>query len=154
MVNKSTLMEEIAELVKTKGIDGISDLRDESDKDGLRILIELKRDAIDEVVLNQLFAHSQLQTTFGLINPALVNNQPRVLSLKEMLEYHIEHRFDVVKRRTEYRLRQAEKRAHILEGLLVALDHLDEVIALIRASRTPDEARDGLMATFNLSEVQ
>ena len=154
MVNKSTLMEEIAELVKTKRIDGISDLRDESDKDGLRILIELKRDAIDEVVLNQLFAHTQLQTTFGIINLALVNNQPRVLSLKEMLEYHIEHRFDVVKRRTEYRLRQAEKRAHILEGLLVALDHLDEVIRLIRKAKTREEARAGLMSKYMLSEEQ
>ena len=154
MVNKSNLMEEIAELVKTKRIDGISDLRDESDKDGLRIVIELKRDAIEEVVLNQLFAHTQLQTTFGIINIALVNNQPRVLTLKEMLEYHIEHRFDVVKRRTEYRLRQAEKRAHILEGLLVALDHLDEVIRLIRKAKTRDEARSGLMSKYMLSEEQ
>ncbi|MEW5748185.1 MAG: DNA gyrase subunit A [Candidatus Thermoplasmatota archaeon] len=154
MVNKSALMEEIAELVKDKRIDGISDLRDESDKEGLRILIELKRDAIEDVVLNQLFAHTQLQTTFGIINLALVNNQPRVLSLKEMLEYHIEHRFDVVKRRTEYRLRQAEKRAHILEGLLVALDHLDEVIRLIRKAKTRDEARAGLMSKYMLSEEQ
>lgn len=154
MVNKSTLMEEIAELVKTKRIEGISDLRDESDKDGLRILIELKRDAIEDVVLNQLFAHTQLQTTFGIINLALVNNQPRVLSLKEMLEYHIEHRFDVVKRRTEYRLRQAEKRAHILEGLLVALDHLDDVIRLIRKAKTREEARAGLMSKYMLSEEQ
>ncbi len=154
MVNKSTLMEEIAELVKTKRIEGISDLRDESDKEGLRIVIELKRDAIEDVVLNQLYAHTQLQTTFGIINLALVNNQPRVLSLKEMLEYHIEHRFDVVKRRTEYRLRQAEKRAHILEGLLVALDHLDEVIRLIRKAKTRDEARAGLMSKYMLSEEQ
>ena len=154
MVNKSTLMEEIAELVKTKRIDGISDLRDESDKEGLRILIELKRDAIEDVVLNQLFAHTQLQTTFGIINLALVNNQPRVLSLKEILEYHIEHRFDVVKRRTEFRLRQAEKRAHILEGLLVALDHLDEVIRLIRKAKTRDEAKSSLMSKYMLSEEQ
>ncbi|MCJ7562102.1 MAG: DNA gyrase subunit A, partial [Thermoplasmata archaeon] len=154
MVNKSTLMEEIAELVKDKRIEGISDLRDESDKEGMRIVIELKRDAIEEVVMNQLYAHTQLQTTFGINNLALVNNQPRILSLKEMLEYHIEHRFDVVKRRTEYRLRQAEKRAHILEGLLIALDHLDEVIKLIRKAKTREEARNGLMAKFNLSEEQ
>ncbi len=154
MVNKSTLMEEIAELVKDKRIEGISDLRDESDKEGMRIVIELKRDAIEDVVMNQLYAHTQLQTTFGINNLALVNNQPRILSLKEMLEYHIEHRFDVVKRRTEYRLRQAEKRAHILEGLLIALDHLDEVIKLIRKAKTREEARTGLMAKFKLSEEQ
>jgi DNA gyrase subunit A len=154
MVNKSSLLEEIAEHVKTKRIEGISDLRDESDKEGLRIIIELKRDAIEEVVLNQLFAHSQLQTTFGIINLALVNNQPRVLSLKEMLEYYIEHRFDVVKRRTEYKLRQAEKRAHILAGLMIALDHLDEVIRIIRKAKTRDEARSALMAKYLLSEEQ
>jgi len=154
MVNKSSLLEEIAEHVKGKRIEGISDLRDESDKEGLRIVIELKRDAIEEVVLNQLFAHSQLQTTFGIINLALVNNQPRVLSLKEMLEYHIEHRFDVVKRRTEYRLRQAERRAHILAGLMIALDHLDEVIRIIRKAKTRDEARNALMAKYLLSEEQ
>jgi DNA gyrase subunit A len=154
MVNKSSLLEEIAEHVKTKRIEGVSDLRDESDKEGLRIIIELKRDAIEEVVLNQLFAHSQLQTTFGIINLALVNNQPRVLSLKEMLEYYIEHRFDVVKRRTEYKLRQAEKRAHILAGLMIALDHLDEVIRIIRKAKTRDEARSALMAKYLLSEEQ
>ena len=154
MVNKSTLMEAIANLVKEKRIEGISDLRDESDKDGMRIVIELKRDAIEDVVLNQLFAHSQLQTTFGIINLALVNNQPRVLSLKEMLEYHIEHRFDVVKRRTEFRLRQAEKRAHILSGLMIALDHLDDVIKIIRKAKTRDEARSALMAKYLLSEEQ
>ena len=154
MVNKSTLLEEIAELVKSKRIEGISDLRDESDKEGLRIVIELKKDAIEDVVLNQLFAHSQLQTTFGIINIALVNNQPRVLSLKEMIEYYIEHRFDVVKRRTEHRLREAEKRAHILAGLMIALDHLDEVIRLIRKAKTRDEARSSLMAKYLLSEEQ
>lgn len=154
MVNKSALMEEIAELVKQKRIEGIADLRDESDKEGMRIVIELKKDAIEDVVLNQLFAHSQLQTTFGIINLALVNNQPRVLSLKEMLEYHIEHRFDVVKRRTEHRLKQAEKRAHILAGLMIALDHLDEVIKTIRKAKTRDEARTALMTKFLLSEEQ
>lgn len=154
MVNKSSLLEEIAEHVKAKRIEGISDLRDESDKEGLRIVIELKRDAIEDVVLNQLFAHSQLQTTFGIINLALVNNQPRVLSLKEMLEYYIEHRFDVVKRRTEYRLKQAERRAHILAGLMIALDHLDEVIRIIRKAKTRDEAKNSLMAKYLLSEEQ
>jgi len=154
MVNKSTLLEEIAEHVKTKSIEGVSDLRDESDKEGMRIIIELKRDAIEDVVLNQLFAHSQLQTTFGIINVALVANQPRVLTLKEMLEYYIEHRFDVVKRRTEYRLKQAEKRAHILAGLMIALDHLDDVIRLIRKAKTRDEAKNALMAKYLLSEEQ
>ncbi len=154
MVNKSSLLEEIAELVKTKAIEGISDLNDESDKEGLRVVIELKRDAIEEVVLNQLFAHSQLQTTFGITNIALVNNQPKTLSLKEMLEYYIEHRFDVVKRRTEHRLREAEKRAHILAGLMIALDHLDEVIRIIRKAKTREEARNALMAKYLLSEEQ
>ncbi|OGS41949.1 MAG: DNA gyrase subunit A [Euryarchaeota archaeon RBG_16_62_10] len=154
MVNKSALLEEIAEHVKNRRIEGVSDLRDESDKEGLRVVIELKKDAIEDVVLNQLFAHSQLQTTFGIINLALVNNQPRVLSLKEMLEYYIEHRFDVVKRRTEFRLKEAEKRAHILAGLMIALDHLDEVIRIIRKAKTRDEARGSLMAKYLLSEEQ
>jgi DNA gyrase subunit A len=154
MVNKSSLLEEIAEMVKSKAIEGISDLNDESDKEGLRVVIELKRDAIEEVVLNQLFAHSQLQTTFGITNIALVNNQPKTLSLKEMLEYYIEHRFDVVKRRTEHRLREAEKRAHILAGLMIALDHLDEVIRIIRKAKTREEARNALMAKYLLSEEQ
>jgi DNA gyrase subunit A len=154
MVNKSRLLEEIAQLVKDKRIEGISDLRDESDKEGMRVVIELKKDAIEEVVLNQLFAHSQLQTTFSIINIALVNNQPRTLSLKEMLDYYIEHRFDVVKRRTEHRLREAEKRAHILAGLMIALDHLDEVIRLIRKAKTRDEARSSLMSKYLLSEEQ
>ena len=154
MVNKSTLMEEIAEHVKSKRIEGISDLRDESDKEGMRVVIELKKDAIEDVVLNQLFAHSQLQTTFGINNLALVNNQPRVLSLKEMLEYYVEHRFDVVKRRTQFRLREAEKRAHILAGLMIALDHLDDVIKLIRKAKTRDEARTALMSKYLLSEEQ
>ena len=154
MVNKSNLMEEIAELVKSKRIEGISDLRDESDKEGLRIVVELKRDALEEVVLNQLFAHTQLQTTFGIINLALVNNQPRVLSLKELLEYHIEHRFDVVRRRIQYRLREAEKKAHILAGLMIALDHLDEVIRIIRKSKNREEAKTALMSKYLLTEAQ
>jgi DNA gyrase subunit A len=154
VVNKSNLMEEIAELIKSKRIEGISDLRDESDKEGMRIVIDLKRDALEDVVLNQLFAHSQLQTTFGIINLALVNNQPRVLTLKEMLEYHIEHRFDVVRRRLQYGLREAEKKAHILAGLMIALDHLDEVIRIIRKSKTRDEARAALMNKYLLTEIQ
>jgi DNA gyrase subunit A len=154
MVNKSTLLEEIAELVKDKRVEGISDLRDESDKEGMRIVIELKRDALEDVVMNQLFTHSQLQTTFGINNLALVNNQPRVLSLKEILEYYKDHRFDVVKRRTEFRLKEAEKRAHILAGLMTALDHLDDVIKIIRKAKTRDEARTSLMSKYLLSEEQ
>ncbi|MGB2826469.1 MAG: DNA gyrase subunit A [Thermoplasmata archaeon] len=154
MVNKSKLMEEIAELVKSKRIEGISDLRDESDRDGMRIVIELKRDALEDVVLNQLFAHSQLQTTFGINNLALVDTQPRVLSLKEMLEYHIEHRFDVVKRRLQHRLREAEKKAHILAGLMIALDHLDDVIKTIRKSKTREDAKTSLMKMYLLTEAQ
>ena len=154
VVNKSNLMEEIAELIKTKRIEGISDLRDESDKEGMRIVIDLKRDVLEDVVLNQLYAHSQLQTTFGIINLALVNNQPRVLSLKEMLDYHIEHRFDVVRRRLQYRLREAEKKAHILAGMMIALDHLDEVIRIIRKSKTRDEAKAALMNKYLLTEIQ
>ncbi len=154
MVNKSKLMEEIAELVKSKRIEGISDLRDESDRDGMRIVIELKRDALEDVVLNQLFAHSQLQTTFGINNLALVDTQPRVLSLKEMLEYHIEHRFDVVKRRLQFRLKEAERKAHILAGLMIALDHLDDVIKTIRKSKTREDAKTSLMKMYLLTEAQ
>ncbi|HUW42993.1 MAG TPA: DNA gyrase subunit A, partial [Thermoplasmata archaeon] len=153
-VKKSDLLETIAELVKTKKIEGISDLRDESDKEGMRVVIDLKRDAINEVVLNQLFAHTQMQVTFGIINLALVDNQPVVLSLKEMIDYFIEHRFDVVKRRTKYDLDQAKARAHILEGLITAIDNLDEVIKLIRRAKQREEARDSLMKRFLLSELQ
>ena len=153
-VKKSDLLETIAELVKTKKIEGISDLRDESDKDGMRVVIDLKRDAINEVVLNQLFAHTAMQVTFGIINLALVDNQPVVLSLKEMIDYFIEHRFDVVKRRTKYDLDQAKARAHILEGLITAIDNLDEVIKLIRKAKQREEARDSLMKRFLLSELQ
>jgi DNA gyrase subunit A len=153
-VNKSTLLETIADLVKSKKIDGISDLRDESDKEGMRIIIELKKDAIDEVVLNQLFMHTQLQVTFGINNLALVDNQPVVLSLKEMIDYFIEHRFDAVRRRTQFDLDQAKARAHILEGLITAIDNLDEVIRLIRKAKSRDEARDSLRSAFKLSELQ
>jgi DNA gyrase subunit A len=153
-VRKAELLETIAELVKSKKLEGISDLRDESDKEGMRIVIELKKDAVPEVVLNQLFAHSQMQVTFGIINLALVDNQPVVLGLKEMLEYFIEHRFDVVKRRTKYDLDQAKARAHILEGLIIAIDNLDEVIRLIRKARTRDEAKESLTRRFLLSDLQ
>jgi len=153
-VRKSDLLETIAELVKAKKIDGISDLRDESDKEGMRIVIELKKDAIDEVVLNQLFAHTQMQVTFGINNLALVDNQPVVLSLKEMIDYFIEHRFDAVKRKTKFDLDQAKARAHILEGLITAIDNLDEVIRLIRKAKAREDARDSLMKRFLLSELQ
>lgn len=153
-VNKSDLLETIAELVKSKRVEGISDLRDESDREGMRIIIELKKDAVEEVVLNQLFTHTQMQTTFGIINLALVDNQPVVLSLKEMLDYFIEHRFDVVQRRTKYALEQAKKRAHILEGLITAIDNLDDVITLIRKSKQREEARDALVKRFLLTEIQ
>jgi DNA gyrase subunit A len=155
-VNKAKLIERIAELaVKEKKIEGISDLRDESDRDELvRIVIELRRDANPNIVLNQLYKHSQLQTTFGTIMLALVDGQPRVLSLKQMLHYYILHQKDVVTRRTRYELGKAEDRAHILEGYRIALDNIDAVISLIRASRTTEEARNGLMANFGLSEKQ
>jgi len=153
-VSKANLLETIAELVKAKKIDGITDLRDESDKEGMRIVVELRKDAMYEVVLNQLFAHTQMQVTFGIINLALVDNQPVVLSLKEMLDYFIEHRFDVVRRRTQFDLNQAKARAHILEGLIIAIDNLDEVIRLIRKSKTREEARDSLMKKYLLSELQ
>ncbi|GIX45819.1 MAG: DNA gyrase subunit A [Candidatus Tectimicrobiota bacterium] len=153
-VNKAKLLERIAELVRAKKIDGITDLRDESDRQGLRIVIELRRDAVPQVVLNQLYANTPLQTTFGVIMLALVDNQPRVLSLKELLAHYLEHRRQVVRRRTQYDLARAREREHVLAGLLVALDHLDAVIALIRGAASPAEAREGLMARFGLSEVQ
>ncbi len=153
-VNKAKLVEKIAELVKDKEIDGISDLRDESDREGMRIVIELKRDAMAQVVLNSLFAHTNMQTTFGVINLAIVGGQPRVLNLKELLERFIDHRRDVITRRTIFELRKAEEKAHILEGYVKALDHLDEVIALIRGSATPEEARNGLVERFGFSVRQ
>ncbi len=153
-VNKSKLSQKIAELVKSKTIAGISDLRDESDRSGMRLVIEIKRDADPEVVLNQLYKHTQMQTSFGIIMLALVDGVPRTLPLKEFLQKHVEHRQEVVTRRTGFDLRKAEERAHILEGLLVAIDNIDETIELIRASKTVDEARDKLMTRFKLSEVQ
>ena len=153
-VNKAKLIERIAELVRDKKIEGITDLRDESDREGMRIVIELKKGAIAGVVLNQLYKHTSMQSTFGVIMLALVNNQPRVLNLKEALHYFVEHRKEVVIRRTRYDLRKAEERKHILEGLKIALDNLDAVIALIRKSKTPEEARTGLMEKFELTQIQ
>ncbi len=153
-VNKTNLLEKIADLVKDGKVTGISDLRDESDRDGMRIVIELKKDAQPKVVLNQLYVHTQLQTTFGAIMLSLVDGRPQTLPLKEILEQYVAHRKIVVRRRTEFELAEAEKRAHILEGLKICLDHLDEVIALIRKSKDTEEARAGLMKTFGLSEIQ
>ncbi|MFI5370111.1 MAG: DNA gyrase subunit A [Candidatus Eisenbacteria bacterium] len=153
-VNKSNLLEKIADLVKEGRVTGISDLRDESDRDGLRIVIELKKDANPKVVLNQLFVHTPLQSTFGAIMLGLVNQRPQVLTLRQLVDEYIRHRQVVVRRRTEFDLAEAEKRAHILEGLKIALDHLDEVIALIRASKDVDTARQGLVTRFGLTEIQ
>jgi DNA gyrase subunit A len=154
-VNKAKLIEKIAELIQEDRIKGISDLRDESsDREGVRIVIDLKRNEIPLVVLNNLYKHTQLETTFGVIMLALVNNRPEVLNLKQILHYFLEHRKEVVVRRTTYDLRKAEERAHILEGLKIALDNLDAVIALIRRSQSPDEARAGLMRQFSLTEIQ
>ena len=153
-INKSNLLERIAHLVRDKLIEGISDLRDESDRDGMRIVVELKRDAQTDVVLNQLFKHTQMQTTFGVIMLALVDGEPKVLNLKELLTLFLEHRHEVVTRRTQFELKKAEHRAHILEGLKIALDHIDSVIKLIRASKTVEDARNGLMEKFKLSEIQ
>jgi DNA gyrase subunit A len=153
-VNKARLVEKIAELVREKKIDGITDLRDESDRNGMRIVIELRRDVTPTVVLNNLYKQTQMQTSFGINMLALVNNEPKTLNLKDVLYHYIKHQIEVIRRRTEYDLKKAEARAHILEGLRIALDHLDEVIALIRASRTADEAREGLIARFGLSNDQ
>ncbi len=153
-VNKAKMIEKIAHLVRDKKIDGITDLRDESDRDGTRVVIELRRDANPNVVLNQLLKHSQLEISFGIIMLALVNGEPRTLTLKEMLHHYLEHQKDVVTRRTRFELDKAEARAHILEGYRIALENIDAIIALIKASRTTEEARNGLMTNFRLSEKQ
>jgi DNA gyrase subunit A len=153
-VNKKRLLENIADLVREKTIEGISDLRDESDRDGMRIVIELKRGEVPEVILNNLYKHTQLQTTFGIIMLAIVGGRPKVLPIIDIIDHFIEFRREVVRRRTEFELRKAEARAHILEGLRIALDHLDEVIKLIRGSKSPAEARAGLMTRFALSLLQ
>ena len=153
-VNKTNLIEKIADLVHHKKVEGISDIRDESDRDGLRIVIELKRDANSKSILNSLYKHSQMQTTFGIIMLALVKGQPKVLNLKEILVNFIDHRHEVVMRRTKFELEEAEKRAHILEGLKIALDNIDDIIALIKKSKDPETARTNLMRQFKLSEIQ
>lgn len=153
-VNKAKLIEKIAELVRDKKIDGITDLRDESDREGMRIVIELRRDVNPNVVLNNLYKQTAMQTSFGINLLALVDGEPKVLNLKQCLQFYLDHQKEVIKRRTAYELRKAEARAHIVEGLRVALDHLDEVISLIRHSKTTDIAREGLMNRFDLSEKQ
>ncbi len=153
-VNKADMIKKTAELINEKKIEGVSYINDESDRNGMRIVIILKKDAQSGVVLNKLYKYTQLQTTFNVNNIALVKGRPRLLNLKQIIKYFVDHRHEVVIRRTEYDLEQAEKRAHILEGILIALDNLDEVIALIRASKTPDEAKEGLMNEFGLTEVQ
>src|SRR5690554_6398241 len=153
-VNKSRLIEKIADLVREKRVDGITDLRDESDKTGMRIVIELRRDANPNVVLNRLYKFSQLEDTFGVIMLALVDNEPKVLSLKETLNHYIDHQVDVIVRRTRFDLRKAEERAHILEGYRIDLEHIDEIIALIRSAQNDQVAKEGLMSRFSLSERQ
>ena len=153
-VNKAEMIKRTADLVNEKKIEGISDIRDESDRDGIRIVYELRRDAISNVVLNNLYKFTSLQSSFSINNVALVHGRPMTLNLKDLIVHFVNHRHEVVVRRTQYELSEAEKRAHILEGLLIALDHLDEVIALIRASQTPQIAQDGLMQQFQLSELQ
>ncbi|HSL17791.1 MAG TPA: DNA gyrase subunit A [Methylomirabilota bacterium] len=153
-VNKARLVEQIAALVQSKRLEGIADLRDESDRDGIRMVIELKRDAVPEVVLNNLYKLTQMQTTFGIILLGVLNNQPRIFTLTDLLQHFIDHRKDVVVRRTEFDLARARERAHILEGLVIALDHLDAVIKLIRAAADPATAKTGLMESFELSERQ
>jgi DNA gyrase subunit A len=153
-VNKARLIEKIAELVRAKRVEGIRDIRDESDKDGIRVVIETKRDAIPEIILNQLFKYTQLQDTFGIIMLALVGGIPKLLKLKDMLGYFIEFRHEIVVRRTQFDLNQAEAKAHILEGLKIALDNIDEIIELIKTSKDPAAAKEGLMNSFDLSEKQ
>ena len=154
MVNKAELIKKVGDLVNTKKIEGISNANDESDKSGMRIVFDLKRDAIANVVLNKLFKYTALQTSFSTNNIALVKGRPQMLNLKDLIVYFVEHRHEVVERRTKFELKKAEDKAHILKGLLIALDHIDEVIALIRASKTPQEARLGLIEKFQLSELQ
>lgn len=153
-VNKALMIERTAELVNEKKLEGISAIRDESSREGIRIVYEIKRDANAAIVLNNLFKYTALQTSFSVNNIALVNGRPMLLNLKDLIHHFVEHRHEVVVRRTKFELNEAEKRAHILEGLLIALDHLDEVIRLIRASQTPDEAREGLMTSFGLTDIQ
>lgn len=154
LVNKADMLQKTAELVNEKKLEGISDIRDESDRDGMRVVYEIKRDAMASVVLNHLYKYTSLQSTFSVNNIALVKGRPVALNLKDLIVHFVDHRHEVVIRRTEYELREAEKKAHILQGYLIALDHLDEVIALIRSSATPDDAKTGLIEKFGLSEIQ
>ena len=153
-VNKSNLLKNIADLVKNKKIEGISDLRDESDRKGMRMVIELKRDAIEDVVLNQLFSHTEMQTTFGVLNLAIVDGEPKILSLKDIIQYYIGYRILVITRRTTYDLNKAKEKMHILEGLMVALKNIDRVIKIIRSSKQAEEAKERLMKEFNFSDIQ
>ena len=153
-VNKSELIKKIANLVNDKKIEGISTIRDESDRNGMRIVFVLKRDAIPNIVLNKLYKYSQLQSSFSVNNVCLVKGRPRTLNLKQMIKYFVEHRHEVVVRRTKYELKKAEERCHILEGLIIASDNIDDVIKLIRASKNADEARENLMSKYKLSEIQ
>ena len=154
MINKADMIKKTADLINDKKLDGIHDIRDESDRKGMRIVYELKRDAIPNIVLNKLFKYTQLQSSFSVNNIALVNGRPEQLNLKQIIGHFVDHRHEVVVRRTQYELEQAEKRAHVLEGLLIALDNLDAIIKMIRGSRTPEDARNGLMTSFKLSEIQ
>ena len=154
MVNKSDMIKKTADLVNSKKIEGISDIRDESDRNGMRIVYDLKRDAIPNIVLNKLYKYTQLQSSFSVNNIALVNGRPKLLNLKQLIGHFVEHRHEVLVRKTKFELIQAEKRAHILEGLLIALDNLDEIISLIRNSQTPEDAKNGLMSGFSLTEIQ
>ena len=154
MVNKSRLVEKIADLVREKRIDGITDLRDESDRTGIRIVIEIRKDVSPQIVLNHLYKHTQMQETFGVTMLALVDSVPRVLNLKEMLSLYLDHRKEIITRRTEYELEVARKRLHIVEGLRIALNHMDDVVRLIRNAENDREAREGLMREFGLSEEQ
>ncbi len=153
-VNKASMIEKTAGLINEKKIEGISDIRDESDRNGMRVVYDLKKDAIPNIVLNNLYKYTQLQSSFSVNNIALVKGRPEMLNLKDMIRHYVDHRHEVVIRRTKYELKEAEKRAHILQGYLIALDHLDEVIALIRGSRDPEIAKDGLIKKFDLSEIQ
>ena len=153
-VNKANLITTIASLVQNKSVDGVTDIRDESDKDGIRVVIELRRDVQPQIVLNYLYKHTQLETTFGIINLALVNNSPRILNIKQLINHYIKHRRIIIRRRTQFNLDRALKRAHILEGLKIAIDHIDEIIRLIRSSKSTVEAKVKLMKNFKLSEIQ
>jgi DNA gyrase subunit A len=153
-INKARLIEQMAGLVNDKRIDGVTDIRDESDRDGIRVVLDLRRDAVPKVILNNLYKHTQMQETFGAIFLAIVNNRPQVLNLKQMITHFIDHRREVITRRTAFELARAEERAHILEGLKIALDNLDEMVALIRAAKTPDEARHAMRLRFRLSDAQ